>query len=247
MPPLPDELEQKVEEVEEEESQAETSTETESTDTAAELEDELPPLPDDMPPLPDELEQKVEEVTEEEEELEDQTQESIDQELIPLALDNPSTGDIDSELVSKDDLEEKEPEQRIKKLSQDFFQKPEDSMPEDSKIDSVDTTENTVENVEEDIVEDVEENAEELAAKAANSEFSEIPSFGEHLDLSKVPEANPASDELEFPPNPFAEDQTTDNTQDNPATGDTQQDPDNTNPDNKGPGQLPTPDVPEDL
>ncbi len=215
LPPLPDELPPLP-------NETESST---ATDTATQSEESETQLEDELPPLPDELEQAVGEV--EEDEVEDQTQDSIDQELVPQALDNPSTEDIDSELVPKGDLQEEEPEQRIKKLSQDFFQKPEEAQTPDPTEDSL-----------------LDEDADELAAKAATSEFSEIPSFGEHLDLSKVPEANPATDDLEFPANPFAEDQTPEETT---ATGDNQPDLDNTNPDNKGPGQLPTPDVPEDL
>ena len=161
--------------------------------------------------MPDELEDPT--LTEE---TESTAQDSIDQELVPQALDNPSTEDIDSELISKDTLEPKEPEQRIKKLSQDFFQKPEE--PQNPEL--------------------AEDETDELAAKAATSEFSEIPSFGEHLDLSKVPEAKPATEDLEFPPNPFAEDQT---------TADAESSNSQAKSGNKGPGQLPTPDVPEDL
>ena len=59
----------------------------------------------------------------------------------------------------------------------------------------------------------------------ANSEqaeqFSEMPGFGENLDLSQVAPSQPTQDEMEFPPNPFGEE--------------------------NQPGSLPNPDVPEDL
>ena len=103
--------------------------------------------------------------------------------------------DIPVDPLAQASQDNQETEDRIKDLSQKFFtEQPEQAQPAQPKASQ---------------------------DQSAASPFSEIPSFGENLDLSQVPEQSPKDDDMEFPPNPFG----------TPTQ----------------PGQVPNPDVPEDL
>lgn len=125
---------------------------------------------------------------------------SIESELISEASEEAQDQNLDAELAPILTEQTNDSEERIKDLSQKFFTEqaaPATSTPE--QVAPQATTENP----------------------ASQPGFSEIPSFGENLDLSQVAATEPTQDEMEFPPNPFAE--------------------------QNDPGSLPNPDVPEDL
>jgi len=125
---------------------------------------------------------------------------SIESELISEASEETQDQNLDAELAPILTDQTNDSEDRIKNLSQKFFT--EQAAPANSTPEQV---------------------VPQAAAENPVSQpgFSEIPSFGENLDLSQVAASEPTQDEMEFPPNPFAE--------------------------QNDPGSLPNPDVPEDL
>jgi len=129
---------------------------------------------------------------------------------------------IESELISSASEEPAAPQNLEAELApSDNFQTPaEPQVPVENMLaDQGDQTEDRIKDLSQKFF--TEQSEEKAESTESADQFSEIPSFGENLDLSQVSAAEPTQDEMEFPPNPFA--------------------------DQNDPGSLPKPDVPEDL
>ena len=131
--------------------------------------------------------------------------ESIESELISSASEEPvAPQNLEAELAPSDNFQTPaEPEAPVENMLADQGNQTEDRIKDLSQKFFTDQSEQKAESTE------------------SADQFSEIPSFGENLDLSQVSASEPTQDEMEFPPNPFA--------------------------DQNDPGSLPKPDVPEDL
>lgn len=127
----------------------------------------------------------------EELELEDQIEDDILENIEQQNNPNQPAENMDTNPLATQEVENQETEDRIKDLSQKFFTE--------------------------------ESQASEQAQGEQSSEqnFSEIPAFGENLDMTQLPTEQAEDDGMQFPPNPFG----------NPTE----------------PGQMPAPDVPDDL
>ena len=135
---------------------------------------------------------------------------------------NPNSDPIESELISSASEEPAAPQNLEAELApSDNFQTPAEAQApvENMLADQGNQTEDRIKDLSQKFFTD--QSDEQTESTESADQFSEIPSFGENLDLSQVSAAEPTQDEMEFPPNPFA--------------------------DQNDPGSLPKPDVPEDL
>lgn len=179
--------------------------------------DALTPNPDSMDQVSEPIQQTPEQAPEMPSEAPAQPATGVEQ------IDeqsNANDNSIEAELISSVSEEEVSP-QNLEAELEPVAQQEAPAPVEEMLADQSNQTEDRIKDLSQKFfTEEAQENAPEAASEQAE-QFSEMPGFGENLDLSQVDPAQPTQDEMEFPPNPFGE--------------------------QNQPGSLPNPDVPEDL